>query len=164
MHVTALVERCCPQYEPGYKVTLLAREWPIQPTERPPAISSRMTKALLEKDGVNWREKLPPIPTVPISAQKRWSAPSAAAPAADAPPGSTPQGHPGESTSLAVHSPSDQQGDGERGSCHPCLVCLQPEIPRNLGLVAGSARACLVDAGSFDLSVLPLCVEGLFSF
>nr|XP_047928512.1 mitochondrial import receptor subunit TOM34 [Anser cygnoides] len=55
---------------------------------------NRMTKALLEKDGVNWREKLPPIPTVPISAQKRWSAPSAAAPAADAPPGSTPQGHP----------------------------------------------------------------------
>uniref|UniRef100_A0A8B9EKU5 TOM34 protein n=1 Tax=Anser cygnoides TaxID=8845 RepID=A0A8B9EKU5_ANSCY len=47
---------------------------------------NRMTKALLEKDGVNWREKLPPIPTVPISAQKRWSAPSAAAPAADASP------------------------------------------------------------------------------
>uniref|UniRef100_A0A8B9T232 Mitochondrial import receptor subunit TOM34 n=1 Tax=Anas platyrhynchos TaxID=8839 RepID=A0A8B9T232_ANAPL len=40
---------------------------------------NRMTKALQEKDGVNWREKLPPIPTVPISAQKRWNAPSAAA-------------------------------------------------------------------------------------
>ncbi|XP_067163841.1 mitochondrial import receptor subunit TOM34 isoform X2 [Apteryx mantelli] len=37
---------------------------------------NRMTK-VLEKDGVNWREKLPPIPTVPISAQTRWSVPSA---------------------------------------------------------------------------------------
>uniref|UniRef100_A0A8C9NGT5 Translocase of outer mitochondrial membrane 34 n=1 Tax=Serinus canaria TaxID=9135 RepID=A0A8C9NGT5_SERCA len=38
---------------------------------------NRMTKALLEKDGVNWRQKLPPIPTVPVSAQTRWSVPSA---------------------------------------------------------------------------------------
>uniref|UniRef100_A0A8B9P7Q4 Translocase of outer mitochondrial membrane 34 n=1 Tax=Apteryx owenii TaxID=8824 RepID=A0A8B9P7Q4_APTOW len=37
---------------------------------------NRMTK-VLEKDGVNWRKKLPPIPTVPISAQTRWSVPSA---------------------------------------------------------------------------------------
>ncbi|XP_062445149.1 mitochondrial import receptor subunit TOM34 [Rhea pennata] len=42
---------------------------------------NRMTKALLEKDGVNWREKLPPIPTVPISAQTRWSVPSVGGPA-----------------------------------------------------------------------------------
>uniref|UniRef100_A0A8C0AMT3 Translocase of outer mitochondrial membrane 34 n=1 Tax=Buteo japonicus TaxID=224669 RepID=A0A8C0AMT3_9AVES len=47
---------------------------------------NRMTKALLEKDGVNWRQKLPPIPTVPISAQMRWSVPSAEAPRANAPP------------------------------------------------------------------------------
>uniref|UniRef100_A0A8D2N4M1 Mitochondrial import receptor subunit TOM34 n=1 Tax=Zonotrichia albicollis TaxID=44394 RepID=A0A8D2N4M1_ZONAL len=40
---------------------------------------NRMTKALLEKDGVNWRQKLPPIPTVPVSAQTRWSVPSAQA-------------------------------------------------------------------------------------
>ncbi|KAH0619106.1 hypothetical protein JD844_018780 [Phrynosoma platyrhinos] len=33
---------------------------------------NRMTKALLEKDGLQWRQKLPPIPTVPVSAQKRW--------------------------------------------------------------------------------------------
>ncbi|KFZ69502.1 Mitochondrial import receptor subunit TOM34, partial [Podiceps cristatus] len=46
---------------------------------------SRMTKALLEKDGVNWRQKLPPIPTVPISAQTRWSIPSAGAPGANTP-------------------------------------------------------------------------------
>ncbi|RLV98732.1 hypothetical protein DV515_00010378 [Chloebia gouldiae] len=32
---------------------------------------NRMTKALLEKDGMNWRQKLPPIPTVPVSAQTR---------------------------------------------------------------------------------------------
>uniref|UniRef100_A0A8C8B3X5 TOM34 protein n=1 Tax=Otus sunia TaxID=257818 RepID=A0A8C8B3X5_9STRI len=47
---------------------------------------NRMTKALLEKDGVNWRQKLPPIPTVPISAQTRWSVPSATAPGANTPP------------------------------------------------------------------------------
>ncbi|XP_064023817.1 mitochondrial import receptor subunit TOM34 [Pogoniulus pusillus] len=38
---------------------------------------NRMTKALLEKDGVHWRQKLPPIPTVPVAAQTRWSGPSA---------------------------------------------------------------------------------------
>ncbi|XP_069728016.1 mitochondrial import receptor subunit TOM34 isoform X2 [Phaenicophaeus curvirostris] len=56
---------------------------------------NRMTKALLEKDGVNWRQKLPPIPTVPVSAQTRWSIPSAGAPRANtpvmAPPGGSDQ-------------------------------------------------------------------------
>ncbi|XP_061487428.1 mitochondrial import receptor subunit TOM34 [Rhineura floridana] len=33
---------------------------------------NRMTKALLEKDGLQWRQKLPPIPAVPVSAQRRW--------------------------------------------------------------------------------------------
>ncbi|XP_065501852.1 mitochondrial import receptor subunit TOM34 [Caloenas nicobarica] len=47
---------------------------------------NRMTKALLEKDGVNWRQKLPPIPTVPVSYQTRWSVPSAGAPGANALP------------------------------------------------------------------------------
>ncbi|KAM6194656.1 mitochondrial import receptor subunit TOM34 [Sarcoramphus papa] len=55
---------------------------------------NRMTKALLEKDGVNWRQKLPPIPSVPISAQTRWSIPSAGAPGANAPPATAPQGEP----------------------------------------------------------------------
>ncbi|XP_055669693.1 mitochondrial import receptor subunit TOM34 [Falco peregrinus] len=50
---------------------------------------NRMTKALLEKDGVNWRQKLPPIPAVPISAQTRWSVPSAGA---NTPPAAAPQG------------------------------------------------------------------------
>ncbi|NXE40112.1 TOM34 protein, partial [Ptilorrhoa leucosticta] len=52
---------------------------------------NRMTKALLEKDGVNWRQKLPPIPTVPVSAQTRWSIPSAQAPRANT-PATAPQG------------------------------------------------------------------------
>ncbi|NXN41453.1 TOM34 protein, partial [Rhinoptilus africanus] len=47
---------------------------------------NRMTKALLEKDGMNWRQKLPPIPTVPVSAQTRWCIPSAGGPQANAPP------------------------------------------------------------------------------
>ncbi|XP_042317769.1 mitochondrial import receptor subunit TOM34 isoform X2 [Sceloporus undulatus] len=37
----------------------------------------RMTKALLDKDGLQWRQKLPPIPTVPVSAQKKWEPPPA---------------------------------------------------------------------------------------
>ncbi|NXT48469.1 TOM34 protein, partial [Pluvianellus socialis] len=63
---------------------------------------NRMTKALLEKDGVNWRQKLPPIPTVPVSAQTRWSVPSAGAPGANAPPATAPRGEPGESTAAGT--------------------------------------------------------------
>ncbi|XP_014796714.1 PREDICTED: mitochondrial import receptor subunit TOM34 [Calidris pugnax] len=55
---------------------------------------SEMTKALLEKDGVNWRQKLPPIPAVPVSAQTRWSVPSAGAPGANPPPATAPKGEP----------------------------------------------------------------------
>ncbi|XP_015737010.1 mitochondrial import receptor subunit TOM34 [Coturnix japonica] len=57
---------------------------------------NRMTKALLEKHGTNWREKLPPIPTVPIDAQRRWNVPSAGAPTGAAPPGNTPRGDPAQ--------------------------------------------------------------------
>ncbi|NXX32403.1 TOM34 protein, partial [Nicator chloris] len=63
---------------------------------------NRMTKALLEKDGVNWRQKLPPIPTVPISAQTRWSIPSAQAPGANTPPATAPQGERGRNTAAGV--------------------------------------------------------------
>ncbi|XP_010156933.1 PREDICTED: mitochondrial import receptor subunit TOM34, partial [Eurypyga helias] len=54
---------------------------------------NRMTKALQEKDGVNWRQKLPPIPTVPVSAQTQtgWSIPSARAPGANTPPATAPR-------------------------------------------------------------------------
>ncbi|KFW73917.1 Mitochondrial import receptor subunit TOM34, partial [Phalacrocorax carbo] len=55
---------------------------------------NRMTKALLEKDGVNWRQKLPPIPTVPVSAQMRWSVPSAGTTGANAAPAAALQGGP----------------------------------------------------------------------
>ncbi|NWW53825.1 TOM34 protein, partial [Pedionomus torquatus] len=58
---------------------------------------SRMTKVLLEKDGANWRQKLLPIPTVPVSAQTRWSVPSATAPGEKPPPVTAPQGQGGES-------------------------------------------------------------------
>ncbi|XP_059934568.1 mitochondrial import receptor subunit TOM34 [Mesoplodon densirostris] len=34
--------------------------------------SSRMTRALMDSFGPEWRQKLPPIPLVPFSAQKRW--------------------------------------------------------------------------------------------
>uniref|UniRef100_A0A8C5U4H5 TOM34 protein n=1 Tax=Malurus cyaneus samueli TaxID=2593467 RepID=A0A8C5U4H5_9PASS len=62
---------------------------------------NRMTKALLEKDGVNWRQKLPPIPTVPISAQTRWSVPSAQASGANTPPATAPRGERGGNVPLA---------------------------------------------------------------
>ncbi|NWU70846.1 TOM34 protein, partial [Pterocles burchelli] len=65
------------------------------------SVSSRMTKALLEKDGTNWRQKLPAIPSVPVSAQMRWSVPSAAAPGANTPPATAPRGEPGENQAAA---------------------------------------------------------------
>ncbi|XP_068421514.1 mitochondrial import receptor subunit TOM34 isoform X1 [Eschrichtius robustus] len=34
--------------------------------------SSRMTRALMDSFGPDWRQKLPSIPLVPVSAQKRW--------------------------------------------------------------------------------------------
>uniref|UniRef100_A0A674J329 Translocase of outer mitochondrial membrane 34 n=1 Tax=Terrapene triunguis TaxID=2587831 RepID=A0A674J329_9SAUR len=43
---------------------------------------NRMTKALLEKDGLEWRQKLPQIPSVPVSAQRRWDFPPAGSQAA----------------------------------------------------------------------------------
>ncbi|XP_048464430.1 mitochondrial import receptor subunit TOM34 [Rhincodon typus] len=33
---------------------------------------NRMRKVLIDKNGSNWREKLPPMPSVPLSAQHRW--------------------------------------------------------------------------------------------
>ncbi|NXY77364.1 TOM34 protein, partial [Glareola pratincola] len=69
---------------------------------------NRMTKALLEKDGVNWRQKLPPIPTVPVSAQTRWSIPSAGAPRANAPS----QAEPGENVPWGLMAQTDQAAAG----------------------------------------------------
>ncbi|NWS71462.1 TOM34 protein, partial [Crotophaga sulcirostris] len=75
---------------------------------------SRMTKALLEKDGLNWRQKLPPIPTVPVSAQTRWSVPSAGAPGANTPPATAPPGEPGESLPLGWAEPYQTAAGTER--------------------------------------------------
>lgn len=38
-----------------------------------PAFLSRMTRALMDSLGPEWRLKLPSIPVVPVSAQKRWN-------------------------------------------------------------------------------------------
>lgn len=40
--------------------------------------TNRMTKALTEADGPSWREKLPPIPTVPLSVREKLAQQSAA--------------------------------------------------------------------------------------
>ncbi|NXT83759.1 TOM34 protein, partial [Zapornia atra] len=61
---------------------------------------NRMTKALLEKDGGNWRQKLPPIPTVPVSAQTRWSVPSARSPEANTPPATAPRAEPDQTVAA----------------------------------------------------------------
>ncbi|NXH48389.1 TOM34 protein, partial [Dicaeum eximium] len=77
---------------------------------------NRMTKALLEKDGVNWRQKLPPIPTVPVAAQTRWSIPSAQAPGANTPPATAPQGERGGNEPLGrAESPAAPQDKNAAG-------------------------------------------------
>nr|XP_025948778.1 mitochondrial import receptor subunit TOM34 [Dromaius novaehollandiae] len=72
---------------------------------------NRMTKALLEKDGVNWREKLPPIPTVPISAQTRWSAPSAGGPTS--PSETAPLGKPDQTAARTERARSLKEEGNE---------------------------------------------------
>ncbi|XP_070697707.1 mitochondrial import receptor subunit TOM34 [Pempheris klunzingeri] len=47
--------------------------------------TNRMVKALTEADGLSWREKLPPIPTVPLSVREKLAQKAAAAPT-NAPP------------------------------------------------------------------------------
>ncbi|XP_074974894.1 mitochondrial import receptor subunit TOM34 isoform X2 [Caretta caretta] len=61
---------------------------------------NRMTKALLEKDGLEWRQKLPPIPSVPVSAQRRWDFPPAGSQAA------APRHKPYETASLEKQVPT----------------------------------------------------------
>lgn len=73
---------------------------------------------------MNWRQKLPSIPTVPISAQTRWSVPSAGPPGANAPPATAPRGEPGETMPLGqAQRPVAQKGE-EQECCHACLACL----------------------------------------
>lgn len=39
-----------------------------------PPFPSRMTRALMDSLGPEWRLKLPAIPVVPVSVQKKWNA------------------------------------------------------------------------------------------
>lgn len=82
------MERECPRYLS--QIRSAAVRVPVSP---------RMTKALLEKDGVHWRQKLPPIPTVPVAAQTRWSGPSAGGSGANTSVTAW-RGEPGESMPL----------------------------------------------------------------
>ena len=45
---------------------------------------SRMTKVLTEVDGPSWREKLPPLPTVPLAVRERAAQAQASSPVAAA--------------------------------------------------------------------------------
>lgn len=48
---------------------------------------NRITRTLMDLDGINWREKLPPIPAVPVSAQShRWTGNSNSSSKAKDPP------------------------------------------------------------------------------
>lgn len=52
------------------------RGGPSQPSSKLPlcpAFLCRMTRALMDSLGPEWRLKLPSIPLVPVSAQKRWN-------------------------------------------------------------------------------------------
>lgn len=120
-----------------------------------------MTKALLEKDGVNWRQKLPPIPAVPVSAQTRWSVPSAQAPGANTPPATAPRGEGGGSVPLGwAESPVAPKGD-EQDSCHTCLVCLQPGLvlPQPFRLILVSLMSLCVASG---MGIFVFCEAVIF--
>ncbi|KAL2090650.1 hypothetical protein ACEWY4_012913 [Coilia grayii] len=60
--------------------------------------TNRMTKVLTEMDGTSWREKLPPIPTVPLSVKEKLLQPNAAAPAPAPAPAPTPAPTPASNT------------------------------------------------------------------
>ncbi|XP_041810595.1 mitochondrial import receptor subunit TOM34 [Chelmon rostratus] len=66
--------------------------------------TNRMTKALTEADGLSWREKLPPIPTVPLSVREKLAQKT---PANAAQPNPTPQQN-GTPTQTSKPAPSDK--------------------------------------------------------
>ncbi|XP_037534964.1 mitochondrial import receptor subunit TOM34 [Nematolebias whitei] len=71
--------------------------------------TNRMTKALAEADGPSWREKLPPIPTVPLSVREKFAqraADGAAQPNA-AQPNAAPQQNGIKQTSKPAPSDKD---------------------------------------------------------
>ena len=60
-----------PTHPPGVVRGCAIRMQPEPPCN--PAFVSRMTKALMDSLGPEWRLKLPSVPVVPVSAQKRWN-------------------------------------------------------------------------------------------
>lgn len=67
--------------------------------------TNRMTKALTEADGPSWREKLPPIPTVPLSVREKLA--QTAASSATTQPKPTPQQNGTKQTSKPAPSDKD---------------------------------------------------------
>ncbi|XP_034087550.1 mitochondrial import receptor subunit TOM34 [Gymnodraco acuticeps] len=66
--------------------------------------TNRMTKALTEADGLSWREKLPPIPAVPMSVREKLAQ---KAQANAAPPNATPTQNGTQQTSKPALSDKD---------------------------------------------------------
>nr|XP_046240952.1 mitochondrial import receptor subunit TOM34 [Scatophagus argus]XP_046240953.1 mitochondrial import receptor subunit TOM34 [Scatophagus argus]XP_046240954.1 mitochondrial import receptor subunit TOM34 [Scatophagus argus]XP_046240955.1 mitochondrial import receptor subunit TOM34 [Scatophagus argus] len=66
--------------------------------------TNRMTKALTEADGLSWREKLPPIPTVPLSVREKLAQKAAQ-------PNPTPQ----QNGSRPADKPAPSDADIKKG-------------------------------------------------
>ncbi|XP_049437000.1 mitochondrial import receptor subunit TOM34 [Epinephelus fuscoguttatus] len=68
--------------------------------------TNRMTKALTEADGLSWREKLPPIPTVPLSVREKLVQRAAGN---AAPPNPTPKQNGTRQTNKSAPSEKDMK-------------------------------------------------------
>lgn len=68
--------------------------------------TNRMTKALTEADGLSWREKLPPIPTVPLSVREKLVQQAAGN---AAPPNPTPKQNGTRQTNKSAPSEKDMK-------------------------------------------------------
>ncbi|XP_030276523.1 mitochondrial import receptor subunit TOM34 isoform X1 [Sparus aurata] len=68
--------------------------------------TNRMTKALTEADGLSWREKLPPIPTVPLSVREKLTQ---KATATSPQPNPTPQQNGTKQTNKPAPSDKDMK-------------------------------------------------------
>lgn len=74
--------------------------------------TNRMTKALTEADGPSWREKLPPIPTVPLSVKEKLAQQNAAKTTQANPtpqPNPTPQQNGTKQTNKSAPSDKDKK-------------------------------------------------------
>lgn len=66
--------------------------------------TNRMTKALTEADGLSWREKLPPIPTVPLSVREKLAQKATT----NATPASTPTAQQNGTAQTKKPAPSEK--------------------------------------------------------